>query len=74
MLGIFKKEYLRDAWVTQSIKRPTLNIGSDHDFMVRGFKPCMKIRLQVEHGWGLPEQRLQRKEKRFEGGKCMVRG
>ena len=27
------------AWVAESVKHPTLDFGSGHDFTVHGFKP-----------------------------------
>ena len=29
--------------MAQSVKRPTLDLGSGHDLMVCGFKPCVSL-------------------------------
>ena len=33
----------RGTWVAQSVKRPTLDFGSDHDLMVSEFKPHIRL-------------------------------
>ena len=35
------------TWVAQSVKRPTLDLGSGHDLTVHGFKP--RVRLCAEN-------------------------
>ena len=42
------KVWPRGAWVAQSIESPTLDFGSGHHVMGRGFEPC--IRLCAERG------------------------
>ena len=42
--------YLREddqgTWVAQLVKPPpTLDLGSGHDLMVRGFEPCVRLRI-----------------------------
>ena len=32
-----------DAWVAQSVKHPTLGVGSGHDLMVHEFEPCIGL-------------------------------
>ena len=39
-LSELKGEVDRGARVVQSVKHPTLGFGSDHDLMVREFKPA----------------------------------
>ena len=40
------------AWVAQSVKYPTLGLGSGHDFMVGEFKPCVGLcTASVEPAW-----------------------
>ena len=31
------------AWVAQSVKHPTLDFDSGHEFTVREFKPCLGL-------------------------------
>ena len=43
---------LRGAWVAQLVKCLTLDFGSDHDLMVREFKPCIWLCADdVEPSW-----------------------
>ena len=42
-----QKHTSRGTWVAQSLKRPTLDFSSGHDFRVRGIKACV----------GLPDER-----------------
>ena len=42
----------RAAWVTQSVKLLTLDLGSGHDLTVCEFKPCIMLRVDsVEPAW-----------------------
>ena len=37
--SVMLKIHWRGAWVAQSVKHSTLDLGSGHDFTVHGFKP-----------------------------------
>ena len=37
---------VRSAWVAQSVKRPTLHLGSGHDLAVCGFEPSIRLTAQ----------------------------
>ena len=40
------------AWVTQSVKHPTLDLGSGHDLTVCEFEPCVRHRADsVKPAW-----------------------
>ena len=39
----FKIPSYRGAWVAQSVKCPTLDLGSGHNLTVCGFKPCIGL-------------------------------
>ena len=42
----------RGAWVVQSVKRPTLDFGSGHDFIAHEIKPCVGLCTDsTEPGW-----------------------
>ena len=41
----------RDAWVAQSVKCPTLDVGSGHDLMVVGLSPMWGSALSWESAW-----------------------
>ena len=46
------QDILRNAWVTPSVKRPTLDSGSGHDLMVHEVKPRNSFRANtVETVW-----------------------
>ena len=38
-----QKIILWGAWVAQLFARLTLDFGSDHDLLVRGFEPCVRV-------------------------------
>ncbi|VFV17758.1 Hypothetical predicted protein, partial [Lynx pardinus] len=41
-----------DAWMTQLVKHPTLDLGSGHDPMVHGFGPLIGLCADgVEAAW-----------------------
>ena len=43
---------LGEAWVAQSVKRPTLHLGSGHDLTVREFEPPVGLCVDsVEPAW-----------------------
>ena len=46
------KSVFRGASVTQSVKHPTLDFGSGHDFMVHGIESCVGLCIDnVEPAW-----------------------
>ena len=43
---------IRDAWVAQLVKHPTLGFGSGRDLMVHQFKPHIGLHAEsVEPAW-----------------------
>ena len=43
---------MQGHWVAQSVKHPTLDFGSGHDFTIRGFKPHIGLCADtVEPAW-----------------------
>ena len=48
----FLNKIFRGAWVAQSVKCPTLDLGSGHDLTVREFKPHIRLCTDsVEPAW-----------------------
>ena len=40
---LLKPIMLWDAWVAQSVKHPTLNVGSGHDLTVPEIETCLSL-------------------------------
>ena len=59
--SVIEIENILGTWVAQSIKRPTLDLGSGHDLMVCGFEPHIRLcalTTQTEHSPSLPVSAL----------------